>query len=103
MLQLGELHEMSEELASRELEVIALSNEEAEIGAHRKVLSHFDSTPSFPLLADISYETTRSYERTTAYYIDPKGKIAQVFPMEIYNRPPWHALFNEIDRLRGNR
>ena len=41
---------------------------------------------------------TRGYDRTSAYLIDEAGLVRQVFPMEVYDRAPFHALLNEIDR-----
>ncbi|MFT5292505.1 MAG: hypothetical protein ACI8QS_000860 [Planctomycetota bacterium] len=62
-------------------------------------LRSFAPAPAFPILADLNREKTVMFDRTTAYYIDKKGVVRQVFPMLIHSRPSLDAILGEIDRL----
>ena len=103
MQQLGELQGLVGEFRQRRVQVVAVSTEETTMRAHRGVLAQLEGEPSFPILADLQRAKTAAYERTSAYFIDRRGRIRQIFPMEIYARPPWWAILNEIDRLRAER
>ena len=94
---------MYNEFEKRDTIVIAVSNEERNIAQHANMLNLLKGAPKCKLAADIGDRKTKRYERTTAYLIDKEGIVRQVFPMEIYRRPPWWAILNEIDRVFGAR
>ena len=98
MVQLGELQEIYQEFEKRGITVIGLANEEKSLYEHKKTIEKFEGA-GFELVADINRRKTKMLERTTAYLVDKKGIIRQIFPMEIYNRPQWWPILNEIDRL----
>lgn len=99
MKQLVQLHDLYEEFVARDVEIVAFSNEEPSFMAHTKVIGELGERPPYPILCDAKRKQTPRYERTTAYLVDRDGTVLQVFPMEIYDRPPWWAVLNEIDRL----
>ena len=100
MGQLGELLALHDEFVQRKIQVVAVSNEETSMRAHRGVKAQLSGEPPFPVLADMHRAQTQAYDRTTAYYLDKRGRVRQVFPMEIYARPSSWFFLNEIDRLR---
>ena len=79
--------------------VIAVAQEDKDLKSHGKMYNRFKPAPWFDIVADIDRAQTKAYKRTTAYLIDKKGKVRQVFPMLIHNRPSWRAILNEIDRI----
>ncbi len=99
MQQLVELQDLYPEFETRGVEIIAVSNDEKSFMAHTKVIGQLGERPPYPILCDAKRKHTTAYERTTAYLVERDGSIGQVFPMEIYDRPPWWAIINEIDRL----
>ena len=98
-MQLVELQAIQEAFTSRGFSIVALSQEDKDIESARRFLKHWPSEPEFPIVADLNREVTSAYDRTTAYLIDQKGIVRQVFPMLIHMRPTGHALVREIDRL----
>jgi len=90
---------MYDEFEKRNTVVIAVSQEDTDLVSHAKFLKRFEKTPRFDIVADINREKTRRYDRTTAYLIDKKGIVRQVFPMIIHERAPWWAVLHEMDRL----
>ena len=79
--------------------VIALAQEDTSLESHAKMLSSFEGGPRFPVVADLNREVTHAYDRTSATLIDTRGKVRQVFPMLIHNRPTWRAILDEMDRV----
>ena len=101
MHQLVQLMDVHGEFEKRDTRIVGLANEEQSLENFAKVDQRFDGGAPFDLVVDLAYhrEGTGPYERTTAYLIDKKGVVRQVFPMEIYERPPWWAFLHEIDRV----
>ena len=99
MKQLGQLQDQFEEMDKRNTAVIAISNEEKSIEDHAKVLRRFNQQPKFSIGGDINREKTTRLARTGMYFVDMQGVVRQVFASEIYRRPPWWAVFNEMDRI----
>lgn len=97
MRQLGKLPTVIAELESRDVAVVAVTNEETSMEEHAKLRDHFEGDVPFHHAPDFGGEATKDYEPTTCYLIDAKGVIRQVFPMEIYERPPWWSLITGID------
>ncbi len=98
MEQLGELRDLYDEFKDRKVAVIGVSNEERNLMAHTNVIGELGFLPEWDLVTDIGYRHN-SFARTTAYLLDTDGVVRQVFPMEIYDRPPWWAILNEVDRI----
>ena len=100
MLQLGQLQELVEEFEARDTVVVTIANEERDPADSAKVRNHLGGEePAFVNLVDMGWSLAEHFERTTAYWVDAEGVVRQVFPMEIYSRPPWWAILNEIDDL----
>jgi len=90
---------MYEEFTKRDTVVIAIAQEDADLKTHGQFLKKFSTPPSFDVVADIGRKETQRYDRTTAYFIDKKGIVRQVFPMLIHSRPTMAALLSEVDRI----
>ena len=100
MLQLGELQTLVDEFDARDTVVVTIANEEESLDASLAIRNHLGGEdPRFVSLVDLADITSESMERTTAYLVDGAGKVRQVFPMEIYSRPSWWAILNEIDTI----
>ncbi|MDJ0840852.1 MAG: hypothetical protein QNK37_30350 [Acidobacteriota bacterium] len=100
MKQLVQLQKVYDEFEKRDIEVIAVSLEAAEMEQHAKTLKRFPNR-RFKLAGALNWEGMDAWARTTGYLIDKTGVIRQVFPMETYNRPDWWSVLNEADRLLG--
>lgn len=85
----------------RNVQVIAIAQEEADVESHRKIWKHAVDYDGhiFELLADIGHEKTKMYHQTTAYLIDRKGIIRQIFPMTVRDRGSWKAILEQVDTL----
>ena len=92
---------MYDEFEKRDTTVIAVSQEDTDLKSHGKFLNQFKEEPPFDIVADLKREKTKRYDRTTAYLIDKKGIVRQVFPMLIHERASWRAVLHEMDRLLG--
>lgn len=79
--------------------VIAIAQEDKDLKSHGLILERFKPTPRFDIVADIDRGATNRYKRTTAYLIDKKGVVRQVFPMLIHARPTWQAILGEVASL----
>ena len=90
---------MYNEFIKRDVVVIAVAQEDTDLKSHGRFLKKFGSEPRFDIVADLNRKETSGYDRTTAYLIDKKGVVRQVFPMLIHSRPSWRAILNEVDRV----
>ena len=100
MVQLGELQALIEEFEARDTVVVTIANEEDSLESNLAVRDHLGGEdPRFVSLVDLEDRSGESMERTTAYFVDATGRVRQVFPMEIYARPPWWSILNEIDAI----
>lgn len=64
------------------------------------VLQRARSEPfPFEVVADLDRQISHGYDRTTAYLIDKRGVVRQVFPMLIHFRPSWKAVLGEVEKL----
>ncbi len=90
---------MYDEFEKRDTVVIAIAQEDTDLESHGKIYNRFKPAPRFDIVADVNRAQTQAYKRTTAYLIDKKGIVRQVFPMLIHHRPSWRAILNEIDRI----
>lgn len=79
--------------------VIAVAQEDTDLQTHAKFARKFKSPPPFDIVADLGRKVTKRYDRTTAYLIDKKGIVRQVFPMLIHHRASWHAILKEVEKL----
>ena len=95
------MQELYDEFESRRTVVIAIAQEDRDLKSHGKLLKKFGSGPRFDVVMDLEREKTTRYHRTTAYLIDRKGIVRQIFPMMIHARSSWRAILHEIDRLQG--
>lgn len=87
------------EFTKRDTVVVAVSQEDKDLESHGKFLKNFKPKPLFEIVADLDRKVTQSYDRTTAYLIDKKGIVRQVFPSLIHTRASWRAILNEIDAM----
>lgn len=91
-----------DDLEAMDTIVIAVSQEDETLVDHARMADlALDSAPRFVLVADLSRERALEYDRTTAYLIDKKGKVRQIFPMIIHARPSWEIILKEVDRLQA--
>lgn len=90
---------MYDEFEARNTVVVAVAQEDETLEQHARMLTSFEGGPRFPVVADIGHRGTRPYDRTSAYLIDTRGKVRQVFPMLIHSRPTWRAILDELDRV----
>jgi len=100
-MQLVQLQEVYPEFEALDTVVIAIAQEDKDLESHGRMLKSFDPQPSFKVVADIDRQATQRYDRTTAYLIDKKGIVRQVFPMMIHYRPSWHAVLKEVKKLES--
>ena len=98
-MQLVQLQNMWDEFEKRDIHVIAVSQEDTDLASHGKFPQSFDPPPAFDIVADLARAATLPYDRTTAYLIDKKGIVRQVFPTIIHARPSWEAVLHETDRI----
>lgn len=104
MLQLVQLQKLYDEFEERDTVVIAIANEEPDLESNARLANRFRrGPPRFVNLVDLEFSLEPHVERTTAYWLDTSGTVRQVFPMEIYSRPPWWAILNEIDAQRSSK
>jgi alkyl hydroperoxide reductase subunit AhpC len=87
------------EFKKRKTTVIAIAQEDKNLESHGKFLKSFKGDIPFAIVADLNREKTPKYDRTTAYLIDRKGIVRQIFPMLIHERASWQAILHEIDKL----
>ena len=93
---------MYDEFTELDTVVIAVAQEDKNLKTHAQFLKNFGDGPPFDIVADIKRKKTPRYDRTTAYLIDKKGVVRQIFPMLIHSRPSWNAILHEVERLGGN-
>lgn len=93
---------MYDEFKKRDTVVIAIAQEDKDLKSHGKIYNRFKPAPRFDIVADLNRAQTRAYKRTTAYLIDKKGIVRQIFPMMIHHRASWRAILNEVDRISAN-
>lgn len=91
---------MYDAFEERRTPVLAIANEESWYHENQKLDEHLEGDRRFHNAVDFNYKLSYTFEREAAYLIDKRGKIAQVFPMEVYERAPWWSVLNEIDRIR---
>jgi hypothetical protein len=92
---------LEDELALRDTAVVFVSLEDETLAEHDTIAEIFDDLPGFSVAAELDFDrATSPLAYTTAYLIDPRGVVREVFPMETYARAPWWAILGEIDRLR---
>ena len=77
------------EFEKRNTVVIAVAQEDTTMNKHNRIRKNFKPRPRFQLAADLGRNHTSHYDRTTAYLIDKKGIVRQIFPMLIHARPSW--------------
>lgn len=81
--------------------MIAIAQEDTDLKKHGLLPAKIKPSPKFDVVADLHRRKTKRYNRTTAYLIDKKGIVRQIFPMLIHSRPSWDAVLNEIDRINA--
>ena len=76
---------------------IAIAQEDKTLENFAKISGRLDG--SFPLLADLNLSQAKFIDRTTAYLIDKKGIVREVFPMTIRARPSWNVIIGELEKM----
>ena len=59
----------------------------------------FGGAPRMTILADLGHENLDRLRLTTAYYVDEKGIVRQIFPMSVTSRSDWNVIAAEVGRL----
>ena len=90
---------MYAEFEARDTVVVALSQEDVDMAKASEMGTRFDPKPRFDLVHDLERKETLAYDRTTAYLIDKKGVVRQIFPMIIHARPSWQVVLKEVDAM----
>lgn len=78
---------------------VAIAQEDKTLEDFAKAASRFDG--SFSLVADLNREQTKFIDRTTAYLVDKKGVVREIFPMTIRARPSWKVIIGEVQKMNG--
>ncbi len=85
------------------ISVVAVAQEDKTLEEHAKLHTSFGATPpSFDIVADLAGtdpRVTTAYDRLTAYLIDERGIVRQIFPMTIQARPSWDIILLEAERV----
>lgn len=92
-----------DQFTSRDTVAIAVSQEDKDLESAATFLKHFEPAPPFDIVADPQRNRTSRYDRTTAYLIDKKGVVRQIFPMLIHHRANWQAVLHEVDALKESK
>ena len=80
--------------------MVALSQEDKSLDVYDAFLARFgDGGPPFELVCDLDRGVTGRWDRTTAYLIDRRGRVREIFPMIIHARPSWDIILREVERL----
>jgi peroxiredoxin len=87
------------ELEALDTVAVAISQEDEDLESFSAMPKRFEG--KFPVLADLGREKSKAFDRTTAYLIDKKGIVREVFPMIIHARPSWRVVLNELERIDG--
>jgi len=87
------------EFEQRDIHVIAIAQEDTDLDSHGRFPRSFEHPVPFDIVADLNREATHAYDRTTAYLIDKRGIVRQIFPTIIHARPSWEAVLREADRI----
>ena len=96
------MQERYDDLEAMDTIAIAISQEDKTLEDHAQMASRaLQPAPRFALVADLSREKAIEYDRTTAYLIDKRGKVRQIFPMIIHARPSWEIILKEVDGLQA--
>lgn len=93
------MQDVYNEFEKRNTVVIAIAQEDTDLKSHGKMLASFETKPPFHIVADLNREKTTRYHRTTAYLIDTKGVVREIFPMLIHHRPSWEAILGAVDKM----
>ena len=75
---------MYDEFTELDTVVIAVAQEDKNLKTHAQFLKNFGDGPPFDIVADIKRKKTPRYDRTTAYLIDKKGVVRQIFWAHVY-------------------
>ena len=90
---------MYEAFESLDTVVVAISQEDTSLDKAGTFLKPFDPLPYFDIAHDLERKVTSGYDRTTAYLIDKKGVVREIFPMIIHARPSWKIILAEVEKL----
>lgn len=81
--------------------VVALSQEDTDLASFGRMPASLPPGFAFEVLADLGHEQTGPYDRTSTYWIDRDGVVAEVFPAMTHIRPSWDAVLRRIDERRA--
>ena len=76
-----------------------MAQEDTSLEDFGKIHKAFKPEPRFELVADLERERSGAYDRTTAYLIDKRGVVREIFPMIIHARPSWDVILIELAAL----
>lgn len=77
---------------------MAISQEDQEgfAAQYSNFLRPLELGDGFRMGVDVQRAKTTAYDRTTAYFIDARGIVRQIFPMIIHARPSGSILRDEV-------
>ena len=90
---------MYDEFERLDTVVCAIAQEDTDLESFAAMPKRF--TDRFPILCDVDRQVTEAFDRTTAYLIDKRGVVREVFPMIIHARPSWKVMLAELERVEA--
>ena len=88
---------MYERFEALDTVVVAVSQEDEDLSLAARMAQTVEAP--FDIAFDLQRKKSFAYDRTTAYLIDKRGIVRQVFPTLAYSRPSWEAILSEADRI----
>ena len=88
---------MYQQFEDLETQVIAISQEDTDLDKAAQMAERVEAP--FDILFDLDRKHSGEFDRTTAYLIDKRGIVREVFPMIIHARPSWEIILREVERM----
>ena len=88
---------MYERFEALDTVVVALSQEDDDLALAAGMAETVDAPFAFAF--DLERQKSVAYDRTTAYLIDKRGVVREIFPMIIHARPSWKIILREVERM----
>jgi peroxiredoxin len=92
-----ELRDMYERFEALDTVVVAISQEDEDLSLAARMAQTVEAP--FDIAFDLQRKKSFAYDRTTAYLIDKRGVVREIFPMIIHARPSWEIILREVERM----
>ncbi|MFT7462738.1 MAG: hypothetical protein ACI9EF_001080 [Pseudohongiellaceae bacterium] len=79
--------------------LVGISQEDADLSKAAGMHKSLGGELPFDIAYDVNREHSTAYDRVTAYLIDSKGIVQEIFPMTVRSRPAAAILVNEVANL----